>query len=336
MWPSRCLSSTACLPAAAEVGAAPEKIAVCLMGPTATGKTDLALALARRLPLGLISVDSAMIYRHLDIGTGKPAPDTLVRHPHRLIDIRDPWEQYSAGDFVSDASRAVQEIGATGRIPLLVGGTLLYFRSLTEGLSDLPAADPALRSELDARAAREGWPALHAELATLDPVAAARIGVTDRQRIQRALEVRELTGRPISAQQQRAPAVERDKFLKVGLVPRDRQLLAARITRRLMDMLERGFVGEVEMLLAKPRMHSGCPALRAVGYRQIAEFVQGRCSRAEAENRALAATRQLAKRQLTWLRREDCDLWLDMESDNLLMDLEKAVLAAVPRMQYLS
>ncbi|MDP2322959.1 MAG: tRNA (adenosine(37)-N6)-dimethylallyltransferase MiaA [Gammaproteobacteria bacterium] len=304
------------------------------MGPTATGKTDLALALAERLPLGLISVDSAMVYRHLDIGTGKPAPGTLVRHPHRLIDIRDPWEQYSAGDFVTDASRAVREISAAGRIPLLVGGTLLYFRSLTEGLSALPAADPDLRSELDARAAREGWPALHAELATLDPVAASRIGVMDRQRIQRALEVRRLTGQPISAQQHRAPAAGRGKFLKVALVPRDRQLLVTQITRRLKDMLECGFVGEVESLLALPRVNPGCPALRAVGYRQIAELVQGRCGLAEAENRALAATRQLAKRQLTWLRREDCDLWLDMESDNLLADLEKAVLAAVPRMQY--
>lgn len=312
----------------------PADFAICLMGPTATGKTDLALALAGRLPLGLISVDSAMVYRHLDIGTGKPSPDTLARYPHRLIDIRDPWEQYSAGDFVTDASRGIEEISAAGRVPLLVGGTLLYFRSLTQGLSDLPAADSAVRSELDARAAREGWPALHAELAALDPVAAARIGVTDRQRIQRALEVRRLTGRPISAQQGRAPASERGKFLKIGLVPRDRELLAGRIARRFRSMLEHGFTGEVERLLAMPRMSADCPALRAVGYRQIAEFLAGRCSRADAEIRALAATRQLAKRQLTWLRREDCDLWLDMESESLLPDLERAVRAAMPRMQY--
>ncbi|TFG86634.1 MAG: tRNA (adenosine(37)-N6)-dimethylallyltransferase MiaA [Chromatiales bacterium] len=304
------------------------------MGPTATGKTDLALELAGRLPLGLISVDSAMVYRHLDIGTGKPSPDTLAQYPHRLIDIRDPWEQYSAGDFVTDAPHAISEISAAGRVPFLVGGTLLYFRSLTQGLSDLPAADAALRSELDARAAREGWPALHAELAALDPVAAARIGVTDRQRIQRALEVRRLTGRPISAQQGRSPAAERGVFLKVGLVPRDRKLLAERIDRRLRGMLERGFAGEVERLLAMPRVSADCPALRAVGYRQIAEFLGGRCSRADAELRALAATRQLAKRQLTWLRREDCDLWLDMESGSLLGDLERAVRAALPRMQY--
>jgi tRNA dimethylallyltransferase len=306
------------------------------MGPTASGKTDLALALAGRLPVGLISVDSAMVYRHLDIGTRKPSPDTLVKYPHRLIDILDPWEQYSAGTFVADASQAVQEISAANRVPLLVGGTLLYFRSLTEGLSNLPAADHAIRSELDARAAREGWPVLHAELARLDPVAAARIGVSDRQRIQRALEVRELTGRPISVQQARPPTLPRGKFLKIGIVPRDRQSLVERITRRLAGMLARGFVREVEGLLAMPRMDASCPALRAVGYRQIAEFLAGRCGRADAEDRALAATRQLAKRQLTWLRREHCDLWLDMESPSLVADLERAVRTAVPRMQYLS
>lgn len=316
----------------------PGDVAVCLMGPTATGKTALALALADRLPIGLISVDSAMVYRHLDIGSGKPAPEELARHPHRLVDIREPWEQYSAGDFVSDASQAIEQISASGRIPLLVGGTFLYFRSLTEGLSDLPAADLHLRAELDARAAHEGWPALHRELAGLDPVAAARIGATDRQRIQRALEVWLLTGQPISALQARPPRTgrlsERGKFLKIGLVPRDRRLLKERIARRFHAMLERGFVGEVEQLLSMPEMRPDRQALRAVGYRQIAQFVAGGCSRAEAQDRALAATRQLAKRQLTWLRREACDLWLDMESDSLLADLEQAMRAAVPRMQY--
>jgi len=309
---------------------------VCLMGPTASGKTGLALALAERLPLGLVSVDSAMVYRHLDIGSGKPAPEVLARHPHRLVDIRDPWEQYSAGEFVSDAARAVADLTGGGRIPLLVGGTFLYFRSLMEGLSDLPVADPALRAELDARAAREGWPALHAELARVDPVAAARIGVTDRQRIQRALEVERLTGRPISALQGRPPGsgAERGAFLRIGLLPRDRGLLAERITRRFHAMLDRGFIGEVERLLAMPEMQPDRPALRAVGYRQLAQFVRGGCTRAEAEKRALAATRQLAKRQLTWLRREACDVWLDMESESLLGDLEQAVRAAVPRMQY--
>jgi len=286
--------------------------------------------------VGLVSVDSAMVYRKLDIGTGKPSPDILARYPHRLVDIRDPWEQYSAGDFVRDASQAISEISDAGRIPLLVGGTLLYFRSLTRGLSNLPAANAELRAELDARAAREGWPALHAELATLDPVAAARIGVTDRQRIQRALEVCRLTGQPISMQQVRSAAAERSNFLKIGLAPGDRKILAERIERRFRGMMERGFVAEVEELLAIPGMQARSPALRAVGYRQIVEHLEGGCSRSDAEMRALAATRQLAKRQLTWLRQEHCNLWLDMDSGRALADLEGAVRAAVPRMQYLS
>ncbi|MBL8200716.1 MAG: tRNA (adenosine(37)-N6)-dimethylallyltransferase MiaA [Chromatiales bacterium] len=313
---------------------APADVAVCLMGPTATGKTDLAIALADRLPLGLISVDSAMVYRHLDIGSGKPAPEVLARYPHRLVDIREPWEQYSAGDFAADATEAIREVGASGRIPLLVGGTFLYFRGVVQGLADLPAASPALRAELDARAAREGWPALHAELAGFDPAAAARIGVTDRQRIQRALEVRLLTGQPISTLQGRPRAGERGRFFRIGLVPGDRQALAERIARRFRRMLDRGFLTEVERLLSLPEMHADRPALRAVGYRQLARFVGGDCTRAEAERQALAATRQLAKRQLTWLRREECDLWLDMEADDLPGSLERAIRGALPRMQY--
>lgn len=312
---------------------APAIVAVCLMGPTATGKTDLAMALADRLPLGLVSVDSAMVYRYLDIGSGKPAPDVLARYPHRLVDIRDPWEQYSAGEFAADASQVIRDISASGRIPLLVGGTFLYFRSLVQGLADLPAANPALRAELEARAAREGWPALHAELARFDPAAAARIGATDRQRIQRALEVRLLTGQPISALQARPAAGERGSFFRIGLLPRDRPALAERIALRFQGMLERGFIDEVERLLSLPEMHADRPALRAVGYRQIAQFVGGRCTRAEAERQALAATRQLAKRQLTWLRREACDLWLDVEADDLPGTLEQAVRGMLPRMQ---
>jgi tRNA dimethylallyltransferase len=303
------------------------------MGPTATGKTDLAMALADRLPLGLVSVDSAMVYRYLDIGSGKPVPDVLARYPHRLVDIRDPWEQYSAGEFAADASQVIRDISASGRIPLLVGGTFLYFRSLVQGLADLPAANPALRAELEARAAREGWPALHAELARVDPAAAARIGATDRQRIQRALEVRLLTGQPISALQARPAAGERGSFFRIGLLPRDRPALAERIALRFQGMLERGFIDEVERLLSLPEMHADRPALRAVGYRQIAQFVGGRCTRAEAERQALAATRQLAKRQLTWLRREACDLWLDVEADDLPGTLEQAVRGMLPRMQ---
>ena len=312
----------------------PADIAVCLMGPTATGKTEVAMALADRLPLGLISVDSAMVYRHMDIGSGKPSRELLEKYPHRLVDIREPWEQYSAGDFAVDADEAIRNASGEGRIPFLVGGTFLYFRSLVRGLSDLPVADPQVRAELDARGEREGWPALHAELARIDPDAAARIGVSDRQRIQRALEVWQLTGQPISALQGRRSRTSPGRFLRIGLVARNRQVLVERIGLRLQRMLERGFVAEVERLLSLPGMHAGQPALRAVGYRQLARFVAGECTRAEAEEQALAATRQLAKRQLTWLRREDCDLWLDMEADDLAGTLEKAVRGAFPRMQY--
>jgi len=312
----------------------PVDFAVCLMGPTATGKTDLAIALAGRLSLGLISVDSAMVYRHLDIGSGKPAPDVLARYPHRLVDIREPWERYSAGDFAADAGEAVRDVRAAGQLPFLVGGTFLYFRSLVHGLSELPAADPDVRARLDARGAREGWPALHAELASVDPAAAARIGVMDRQRIQRALEVRLLTGQPISALQGRRAGTGRGRFFRIGLVPRDRAVLVDRIEARLRRMLERGFVAEVEQLLSLPGMQADRPALRAVGYRQIVRFLGGDCTRAEAEREALAATRQLAKRQLTWLRREVCDLWLDMEAPDLPGTIESAVRGALARMQY--
>ncbi len=319
------------------MGPVPANVAVCLMGPTATGKTELALALADRLPVGLISVDSAMVYRHLDIGTGKPSPEVLARHPHRLVDIREPWEQYSAGEFVRDASEALEQIRVMGQMPLLVGGTLLYFRSLTDGLSVLPAANPHVRAELERRAARDGWAALHAELSRVDPAAAARISIHDRQRVQRALEVWLLTGCPISELQARRRATpnvrEGGKFLKIGLVPRDRKLLGVRIARRFGAMLDRGFIAEVEALLSRPEMQPDSPALRAVGYRQIAHFVGGFCSRAEAEEHALAATRQLAKRQLTWLRREACDYWLDMASETLVADLEEVLSVAVPRMQ---
>lgn len=316
------------------MSASPPVVAICLLGPTATGKTALALALAERLPLGLISVDSAMVYRHLNIGSGKPPPDVLARHPHRLLDIRNPWEQYSAGEFVNDARLAIEESVAARRIPILVGGTFLYFRSLLQGLSPLPAADPEFRTKLDARAAAEGWPALHAELARRDPEAAARIGPTDRQRIQRALEVRHLTGVPISTLQGQRQGGGPGRYLTIGLLPRDRQLLQQRIARRFQSMLAAGFVAEVERLLAMPGMHGGRPALRAVGYRQLSQFVTGECSQAEAEIRALAATRQLAKRQLTWLRRETCDVWLDTESGSLVTDVEQAIRVAVPQMQY--
>lgn len=308
--------------------------AVCLMGPTAVGKTGLALALAARLPVGLVSVDSAMVYRGMDIGSGKPPRETLARVPHRLVDIRDPWEQYSAGEFVRDATKAIGEITAAGCMPLLVGGTMLYFRSLLQGLSALPVADPGTRRQLEDQAAVEGWPALHGELRRVDPVAAARIAVSDRQRIQRALEVYRLTGRPLSALQVANRVPDGIRFLKFAVLPGDRQGLHERIAARLQGMVEEGLVAEVEGLLAMPGMDAGSPALRAVGYRQICAHVRGDTGLDEARRQALAATRQLARRQLTWLRQERCDLAFDMTSPALLSDLERAVRSAVPQMQY--
>jgi len=311
-----------------------QPVAICLMGPTATGKTGLAIRLAERLPLGLVSVDSAMVYRHMDIGSGKPSADVLARVPHRLVDIRDPWEQYSAGEFAADARKAMEEITAAGRTPLLVGGTLLYFRSLLHGLSALPVANPEVRRDLEARAAIEGWPALHAELGRVDPAAAARIAVADRQRIQRALEVYLLTGRPLSALQGQTRHDDRFRFIRLVVTAADRARLHARIAARFSDMLAAGFVAEVQALLAMPGMDADRSSLRAVGYRQLCRHVHGEYGLKEAVERALAATRQLARRQLTWLRHEACDLAFDMDSPTLFSDLERAVRAAVPQMQY--
>lgn len=317
----------------AVMGQAPTK-AVCLMGPTAVGKTGLALSLAGRLPVELVSVDSAMVYRGMDIGSGKPPRETLARVPHRLVDIRDPWEQYSAGEFLRDATRAIGEITAAGRVPLLVGGTMLYFRALLQGLSALPVADPLIRRQLEDQAALEGWPALHGELRRVDPVAAARIAVSDRQRIQRALEVYRLTGRPLSEQQRGSRVPDGIRFLKIAVLPGDRQGLHQRIAARFQRMLDDGLVAEVEGLLALPGMDAGRPALRAVGYRQICAHLRGEAGLEEARRQALAATRQLARRQLTWLRQERCDLALEMASPELPSDLERAVQSAVPQMQY--
>jgi tRNA dimethylallyltransferase len=239
----------------------------------------------------------------MNIGTAKPDPDLLREFPHRLIDIRDPWERYSAGDFVPDALAAIREITAAGSIPLLVGGTMLYFRALQRGLADLPAADAKLRAQLDARAAREGWPALHAELRELDPVAAARLQPSDSQRIQRALEVCLLTGSTLSALQQSTRPPATVDYLNVGLLPADRSVLHERIRVRFEAMLAAGFVAEVRALQALPEMTASVPAMRSVGYRQIWPHAAGEADLASAAAAALAATRGLAKRQLTWLRK---------------------------------
>lgn len=277
--------------------------AVCLMGPTAAGKTGVAVALTKRFPFDVISVDSALVYRHMDIGTAKPDAATLARVPHRLIDIREPEQSYSAGDFVRDASNAMREIRAAGRIPLLVGGTMMYFRALTGGLAELPPADPAVRAAIDAEAAAAGWPALHAALGRFDPAAQSRIEPNDSQRIQRAIEVYRVSGRPLTAWQADVVAPAADcRFLRIGLTVSPRKRLHERIEHRLNLMFNNGFVDEVKALYERPGLTADKPSMRAVGYRQLWRHVAGQVPLEEARYRALVATRQLAKRQLTWLR----------------------------------
>jgi tRNA dimethylallyltransferase len=300
--------------------------AILLMGPTGSGKTDAAAALAARLPLEIVSVDSAMVYRGMDIGTAKPPRELLARAPHHLIDLIDPADCYSAARFVADATRAMEEIAARGRTPLLVGGTMLYFRALQSGLARLPAADPGIRRELDARAAREGWPALHAELARLDPAAAARIRPGDRQRIQRALEVIAITGGPISARQRedlRKASAATD--LRLVLAPADREAHAARLARRFEAMMKSGLLEEVRALHARGDLHAGMPAMRLIGYRQLWAHLEGQCTLEEAVQQAIVATRQYARRQLTWLRAEPGAEWFDADQPAILARLAARV-----------
>jgi tRNA dimethylallyltransferase len=277
--------------------------AVFLLGPTASGKTAVALALAERFPAEIVSVDSAQVYRGMDVGTAKPDRATLARVPHHLVDIVDPTESYSAGRFVADAQRAMEEIHARGRLPILAGGTMLYFRALLGGLAELPAAQPAIRARVEARAAVEGWPRLHAELARVDPEAASRIEPTDAQRIQRALEVHELTGLPLSAHHRAAasaaPGID---GLVLSLEPSVRSALHERIAERFRAMLAAGLLEELEGLRARHALSAAMPSMRTVGYRQAWETLEGLAPAATLEARGIAATRQLAKRQLTWLR----------------------------------
>jgi tRNA dimethylallyltransferase len=277
--------------------------AVFLMGPTASGKTALAVALARRFPLAVVSVDSALVYRGMDVGAAKPDAATRAEVPHALVDIRDPEQPYSAADFRRDALEAMDAARAAGRVPLLVGGTGLYFSALERGLSALPEADPAVRARLEAEAAAVGWAALHERLARLDPPAAARIHRNDPQRIQRALEVIELTGRPLSAQQGVARARLPWRILKLALLP-DRALLHERIAARFEAMVDAGLLEEAARLRARPGLSAHSPAMRAVGYRQAWEHLDGACTREDFIARGVHATRQLAKRQVTWLRGE--------------------------------
>lgn len=276
---------------------------VYLIGPTAAGKTDLALQLAREFPFEIVSMDSAMVYRGMDIGTGKPSRDVLERVPHHLVDILDPSERYSAGRFVRDAEQAMAGIRSRDKVPLVVGGTMLYYKALTEGIADMPSADPAVRAEIDARGAQLGWPALHAELAAIDPVAAQKILPNDAQRIQRALEVFRLTGKPLSTLH--ASSVRQtlnDNALALVWSPADRTALYDRIAIRFDAMMAAGLLDEVRRLYERTDLSPDLPAIRSVGYRQLWNHLAGEYDLAEATRLGVIATRQLARRQLIWLR----------------------------------
>ena len=272
-----------------------------LLGPTASGKSPLAMQLAAKLPIEIVSVDSGQVYRGMDIGTAKPSAAERERVPHHLIDLVEPTGSYSAARFRADAIRAVETIFSKNKIPLLVGGTMLYYRALASGLDALPSADPAIRAELDEKAARLGWPALHAELARIDPAAALRITPNDAQRIRRALDVWRLTGKPLSTLHGKSREALPFKLQAFSIIP-DRADLHRRIAQRLDAMLEAGLVDEVKSLRKKYRLTADLPSMRAVGYRQAWNFLEGSVDKTEMRNQAIAATRQLAKRQLTWLR----------------------------------
>jgi len=300
-----------------------------LTGPTGVGKSDWAIRLAGCAPVEIVSVDSALVYRGLDIGTAKPPRAVRASVPHHLIDICDAAESYSAGRFVTDAAECIREIHGRGRVPLLVGGTMLYLRALLDGLASLPQAAPELRRELDARAAALGWPALHAELTRLDPVAAGRIAPNDSQRIQRALEVFYTAGAPISQLQRSAgSALEGYEVGYWRVAPSDRALLHERIARRFEAMMTAGFLDEVRSLRDRGDLTPSHPSMRAVGYRQLWAHLDGRYGLEEAVMRAIAATRQLAKRQLTWMRAEARGTWLDLSSEAAWRELICHKLAA--------
>ena len=287
-------------------------LAIFLMGPTASGKTDLAIQLRQQLPVEVISVDSALIYRGMDIGTAKPSKAEQALAPHRLIDICDPSESYSAANFRTDALREMQEISAQGKIPLLVGGTMLYYKALLEGLSPLPSADEKVRSEIEAKAALIGWDGLHQELSKIDPISAQRINPNDSQRINRALEVFYLTGKTLTElTAQKGEALPYD-ILQFAIAPEQREVLHLRIEQRFHKMIELGFQQEVEKLYRRPDLNENLPSIRCVGYRQMWEYLRGDYDHDEMVFRGICATRQLAKRQITWLRGWTSPIqWLD-------------------------
>ncbi|OGS99819.1 MAG: tRNA (adenosine(37)-N6)-dimethylallyltransferase MiaA [Gallionellales bacterium RIFCSPLOWO2_02_FULL_59_110] len=292
--------------------------AIFLMGPTASGKTGVAVELVQRLPVELISVDSALVYRDMNIGTAKPDAATLTRAPHHLIDIINPTEAYSAAAFRHDALRLMADIASRGKIPLLVGGTMLYFKALREGLSDLPQADPEVRASLDAEIAQHGIQHLHRQLAMVDAETAARLAPNDTQRIQRALEIYRLTGSPMSALIAQRESTELPyRILSIALVPSDRSALHARIATRFKAMLEFGLADELRALRSKYALHPGLPAMRCVGYRQAWQYLEGEIGEAHLLETGIAATRQLAKRQLTWLRSTPGNIELDCLAPDL-------------------
>ena len=294
-------------------------VAIFLMGPTASGKTGAAVALMSKLPVEIISVDSALVFKEMNIGTAKPEAEVLEQAPHHLIDIIDPTSAYSAANFRSDALHLMADITARGKIPLLVGGTMLYFKALEDGLSGLPEADSSVRAALDAEAAQIGWPAMHRKLAAIDPVTAARLEPNDTQRIQRALEVYQISGETMSSlfAKQSSEALPY-RLLKIALVPSDRKVLHDRIALRFDQMLTAGFVDEVKALIAKyPTLTPESTAMRCVGYRQALEHLAGDYNAAELRDKGIFATRQLAKRQLTWLRGMTDMVELDCLADNL-------------------
>lgn len=301
-------------------------LAIFLMGPTASGKTDLAVSLCQRLPCDIISVDSALIYRGMDIGSAKPDAEVLAKTPHRLINIRDPSEAYSAAEFRQDALKTMAEIAVRGRTPLLVGGTMLYFKTLRDGLAKLPAADKAVRRDIEEQAQREGWLAVHHQLATVDPVSAARIHPTDSQRLSRAMEVFLVSGQTMTELRvQQAAERGRDvdfpyHIINLAVAPKDRKILHERIALRFRQMIDQGFIDEVKQLYARGDLSSQLPAIRSVGYRQVWKYLAGELTWNEMVKLSEAATRQLAKRQLTWLRSWSDLIWLDSLSSNLVDD----------------
>lgn len=302
----------------------PKPKAIFLMGPTASGKTDLAIALRGHLPVDLINVDSAQVYTGMDIGTAKPDRQALDLAPHRLISFRDPAQAYSAADFAADAKREMEDIVSAGRIPLLVGGTMLYFKVLLEGLSDLPEADQGIRDAIQQRADRDGWPSVHRELQRVDAVTAESLHPNHSQRIQRALEVYQLTGRPLSELQASTAGGIQEHYdiRQFALIPNNRQLLHKRIESRFYSMMDQGFEAEVEKLYRRGDLQASLPAIRSVGYRQLWDYFEGNCDLSEAIERGIVATRQLSKRQQTWLRNwSNCEqIAVDNDSGYLSTD----------------